>query len=111
MQRFITVIALVFALATVGGATTSHSLAYSSVPMAISSDPACSEHITPVVVSFKVCGKKSSGIVMPCGQHIGLMSEVAALPALPNGDEHDALVTWASGSDPCETLLRPPRAA
>ena len=110
MHRFLTMIALLFAFAAVGGVATSNAMAYSSVPPALSQISVCLDigH-SGVVVQFKACGKRSSGIVMPCVPQTGVLtSTVSVMPPSPDAPAYRALnpAPLLAQADPVH--LRPP---
>ena len=112
MNRLITLIALIFALAAVGGVASSNAMAFSSVYAVASVDTSCAEMAAPVaIVQFKACGKKTSGIVMPCMPQIGVLATADLIwpgPAAPH--HHRATVSpLPSLTDPVDP--RPPMAA
>ena len=112
MQRLVAVIAVVFALAAALGVATNHAMAYSSVAVAAPTDvAACSEGDTAVVVSFKSCGKKRSGIVMPCSQHAGVLPQACALAPDVAHARFALVPATPIASQPVGQRLRPPIAA
>lgn len=112
MQRLATILALLFALAAIGGTGASYAAAYATVTVETSSPAACAEGTNPVVVSFKLCGKvKSTGVITPCPQPVGVLAVVDDLrqPIAPQA--HVAIATTRSTAHPGELWLRPPKAA
>lgn len=112
MQRLFAVIAVVFTLAATLGVATNHAMAYSSTAIAAPVDDVlCGEADTAVVVSFKSCGKKRSGIVMPCSLHAGVLPPACDLaPEMAHAHYGLAPVTPVA-SRPVGQRLRPPIAA
>lgn len=114
MQRLITVIAMVFAFAAAGGMATNHALAYSSamvVAPPVAEMTACAEADPGVVVSFKTCGKKQSGIVMPCNWHAALLPQSCGLPPARAGARFEPGPLLPIAAEPIGKRLRPPIAA
>ena len=112
MRRLMSLIAVLFAFAAVGGVATTNAMAFSSVPVVQQASDTCSEAVAShSAVLFKSCGPKSSGLVMPCPPQIGVLAEVSLrLPMLPRAEQawvvaqHDG--AWAQ-----PVSLRPPIAA
>jgi hypothetical protein len=112
MRRFVTTIVLIFAFASLAGMTTGHAHRYHSAPMVVLNHVDASNQSIPVVVAVQRGDiDLGSGIVMPCGSHIGIPVTVPPLPACPEEASplpgvDDAMADW-SGTGP----LRPPKQA
>ncbi|HWU18526.1 MAG TPA: hypothetical protein VN155_12670, partial [Devosia sp.] len=112
MQRFLPVIAVLFTLASVWGGASGYAMAYSSdVPsVAIAADDFClapGEQNDPVV-SFKVCGKKQTGIVMPCNGHPGILADACVAPFDDASDEYTSQIEQFTASRLILEQLKPP---
>ncbi len=112
MQRLVALIALVFAFASLAGATTAHAHRYVSTPIVVLNHVDAENTAIPVLVSVQR-GEidLGSGIVMPCGPHHAIPVEIAGLPQVAPATSLplvlDADEPASSGID----VLRPPRAA
>lgn len=112
MRRLIQLIALLFAFAAVGGVATSNAMAFSSLRPAPVEASACSDASAAAsVVLYKACGKKGSGIVMPCAPQIGMLTEVGVLLPAPVGPSYGRTTAQAYQTQALPVSLRPPIAA
>lgn len=112
MQRFALILALLLALAAIGGTSASYASAYSSVTLQASIPAACSEATPLVAVSFKACGKmKSTGVVASCSQPPGLLVTADELQQPVVQQTYVAASAVRSTAHPGEIWLRPPKAA
>jgi hypothetical protein len=114
MQRFLPVIAVLFTLASVWGGATGYAMAYSSdvpsVAITAAADDFClapGEQSDPVV-SFKVCGKKKTGIVMPCNGHPGILADVCVEPFDDASDEQSSEAEQFTAARLILEHLKPP---
>jgi hypothetical protein len=112
MRRLMHLIAVIFAFAAVGGVANSNAMAFSTVHMLTTQVSTCSDASpAATAVMFKACGKKSSGIVMPCAPQLGMLVSVGIrLPAAsvsPFADQlHQPMLTRVE-----PVHLRPPKTA
>jgi hypothetical protein len=112
MRRFVTIIVLIFAFASLAGMTTAHAHRYHSSPMVVLNHVDANNQSIPVIVAVQR-GEidLGSGIVMPCGSHNGIPVTVMPLPICPAEARPvpgaDADMTDWLGTGP----LRPPRQA
>lgn len=112
MQRLVLLIAVVFAFASLAGATTAHAHRYVATPMVVLN------HVDAENVPIRIMVKVQrgdidlgEGIVLPCGSHQAIPALVPEMPAAPEGEErHEAgyrqLPVWLGAPE-----LRPPKAA
>ena len=112
MRRFVTLIVLVFAFASLAGMTTGHAHRYHSAPIVVLNHVDADNQSIPVVVAVQR-GEidLGSGIVMPCGWHLGVPVRVMPLPACPaetrpGPSADDDRADWSQAGP-----LRPPRHA
>ena len=112
MQRLATLIVMIFAFASLAGATTAHAHRYVSTPIVVLNHVDADNQSIPVVVAIQR-GQidLGSGIMMPCGPHQAIPVAVMQLPAgaaatgVPPGADEQA-ADWAGAG-----LVRPPRRA
>jgi len=112
MQRVVALIALIFAFASLAGATTAHAHRYVSTPIVVLNHVDENNRSIPVFVQIQR-GEidLGSGIVMPCGAHHAI---AANPPQVPEAPDCETLVTQMHAAPPfwSQTLpLRPPIAA
>ncbi|WP_152558312.1 hypothetical protein [Devosia sp. LC5] len=93
MQRFLPLIAALFTLASVWGGASGYAMAYSSDMPGVTIPAGDDFCLAPLaesdpVVSFKVCGKKKTGIVMPCNGHPGILADACVEPVDAARDDH-----------------------
>lgn len=112
MQRFVALIAVIFAFASLAGTTTAHAHRYVSTPLVVLNLVDAQNVSIPVMVSVQK-GEidLGSGIVMPCGPHHAIPLADCPAPIAPEGAApvpgHLTVASiWNS-----TLLLRPPRAA
>lgn len=114
MQRLMPLIAALFVLASVWGGANSYALAYSSsVPEISIADGDADFCLAPdaesdPVVSFKACGKKQSGIVLPCNGHPGLVAEPCDIQFDAVADDYATVTGEFSATPLIEERLKPP---
>lgn len=114
MQRLMPLIAALFVLASVWGGANSYALAYSSaVPDMSIADGGADFCLAPSadsdpVVSFKACGKKKTGIVLPCNGHPGLLAEPCDIRFDAVEDDHTTTSERFSASRLILEQLKPP---
>ncbi|SEP62661.1 hypothetical protein SAMN05428969_0197 [Devosia sp. YR412] len=112
MRRFIALITLVFAFASLAGTTMAHAHRYVSTPMVVLNHVDENNQSIPVIVGVQR-GEidLGEGIMLPCGAHHGIPVSVAQLPVCPAQPETFARVDEAArdwfGSSP----RRPPKQA
>ncbi len=112
MQRLVALIAIIFAFASLAGATTAHAHRYVSTPIVVLNMVDENNVSIPVTVSIQR-GEidLGSGIVMPCGPHQAIPVAVPGLPPAPAATklrgEMVAAIPHCEEAGP----LRPPRAA
>ena len=112
MRRLMTLIALVFAIASLAGMTTAHAHRYVSTPIVVLNHVDSANVAIPVMVHIQR-GEidLGSGIFLPCGPHNAVAALAPVLPGAPEGDAPVAalqaqLTSWAG-----DHWLRPPRTA
>src|SRR5690554_2706170 len=112
MRRLISLVVLIFAFASVAGATTAHAHRYISTPIVVLNHVDENNQSLPVIVMVQR-GEidLGSGIMLPCGAHHAIPVAVAHLPVrLPEAcmlrSVDEAAPAWNS-----KRLLRPPRPA
>ncbi len=112
MQRFIALIAIVFAFASLAGATTAHAHRYVSTPIVVLNHVDENNRSIPVVVQVQR-GEidLGSGIVMPFGSHHAIPASTPQIPIAPDKDSPTLRVEAAPPASPEDTPLRPPKAA
>ena len=115
MQRVVTIIALVFAFASLAGATMAHAHRYQSLAV---ESLVVLNHVNEQNVSIPVYVTVQrgeidlgSGIVMPCGPHHAISPTVPGLLPSADCDKPIAATTSAEPLWPMALLLRPPIAA
>lgn len=112
MRRLILSIAILFAFASLAGATTAHAHRYVATPIVVLNH-VDAENV-PIRITVKVQRGEidlGEGIVMPCGSHYAIPALPPQLPRAPEGEDvadHqcEALAVW-----PGIRVLRPPIAA
>lgn len=115
MQRFVALVGLVFAFASLFGVSLAHAHRFQSLPV----EPLIvlnhvDAHNVPIPVYVKVQKFNidlGSGLVMPCGQQVGVTPSVPALPLPPAGDRPAATADAARPDWEQAPGRRPPRAA
>jgi hypothetical protein len=112
MRRLISLVVLIFAFASVAGATTAHAHRYVSTPIVVLNHVDENNQSLPVIVVVQR-GEidLGSGIMLPCGGHHAIPVSVTQLPVrLPEAcmlhSVDEAAAEWDS-----PRLLRPPRHA
>ena len=112
MQRFVLLISLIFAIASLAGMTTAHAHRYVSTPIVVLNHVNSDNVAIPVMVQIQR-GEidLGSGIVLPCGPQHAIASLAPVLPEAPEGDAprsalRSLLIAWHG-----DQLLRPPRLA
>jgi hypothetical protein len=112
MHRLMTLIALIFAIASLAGMTTAHAHRYVSTPIVVLNHVDSDNVAIPVMVMVQR-GEidLGSGIFLPCGPHNAIATMAPVLPGAPEGEApiaalHPRLTPWLG-----EHLLRPPRTA
>lgn len=112
MQRFVALIAVIFAFASLAGMTTAHAHRYVSTPIVVLNHVDENNKSIPVVVQVQR-GEidLGSGILMPFGPHHGIVASAPQIPAAPALDRPDIAANAAPGASPPHIPLRPPRAA
>jgi len=110
MQRLVALIALVFAFASLAGATTAHAHRYVSTPIVVLNHVDAQNVAIPVMVKVQR-GEidLGSGILMPCGPHQAIPVSAPALPAPPCCGRPVAGADAAACPGHAGRLLRPPR--
>ncbi|MGV8854589.1 MAG: hypothetical protein ACOH2L_08055 [Devosia sp.] len=89
MRRLVTLIAVLFAFAAVGGVATTNAMAFSSIAPVLSQTASCSDAAPmAAAVQFKSCGKKRSGLVMPCPPQIGMLVSVQVVLPAQDGPQY-----------------------
>ncbi|WIY53241.1 hypothetical protein O9Z70_01470 [Devosia sp. YIM 151766] len=112
MQRFVALIAIIFAFASLAGTTTAHAHRYFSMPIVVLNHVDQNNVSIPVFVQVQR-GEidLGSGIVMPCGPHHAIPVRA---PQLPAGPDCDHPVTVLGAAEPLwagQIPLRPPKPA
>lgn len=112
MRRFMVLLALVFAFASLAGMTTAHAHRYVSTPIVVLNHVDEANRSIPVIVAVQR-GQidLGSGILMPCGAHHGIPVTVAPLPVRPAGTTARTIVPARMAEWSTTRLLRPPIAA
>lgn len=114
MQRLMPLIAALFVLASVWGGANSYAMAYSStVPATIIADGGEDFCLAPStdsdpVVSFKACGKKKTGIVLPCNGHPGIVAEPCDIRFDAVKEDHTAMTGRFGASRLILERFKPP---
>jgi hypothetical protein len=112
MQRFVAIIALVFAFASLAGATTAHAHRYVSTPIVVLNH--VDENNVPIPVFVQVQNGEvdlGSGIVMPCSPQYAVETALPCLPLAPEGDSAYGRLAAPPAGWPEPVPLPPPRAA
>lgn len=112
MQRFVALIAVIFAFASLAGMTTAHAHRYVSTPIVVLNHVDENNVSIPVIVQVQR-GEidLGAGIIMPCGPHHAIAATPPRIPAAPDCDL-PALTLEAAGTEWPEPIpLRPPKAA
>jgi hypothetical protein len=112
MHRFVAIIVLIFAFASLAGMTTAHAHRYISSPMVVLNHVDANNQSIPVIVAVQR-GEidLGSGIMLPCGPHNAIPVAMMQLPICP---AEASLVPSADESAPDwfgTGLLRPPKQA
>ena len=112
MHRLIAAIAILFAFASLTGATVAHAHRYVSTPIVVLNHVDAQNQPIPVYVQIQR-GQidLGAGIVMPCGGHHAIGVSLPALPPAPvrGAPEPTLATTWIPR--PGTLPLRPPIAA
>lgn len=110
MQRLVLFIAVLFAFASLAGATTAHAHRFVATPMVVLN------HVDAENVPIRIMVKVQrgdidlgEGIIMPCGSHQAIPALPPEVPAAPDGeDRHETgcgqLPVWLGAPE-----LRPPK--
>ena len=112
MQRVVALIALIFAFASLAGATTAHAHRYVATPIVVLNHVDENNVSIPVVVQVQR-GEidLGSGIVMPCGPHHAIPVSTPQMPVAPNCALPEVVVSAVDTGSPQPSFLRPPIAA
>jgi hypothetical protein len=112
MQRFVALIVVVFAFASLAGATVAHAHRYVSTPIVVLNMVDEDNRSIPVVVQVQR-GQidLGAGIVMPCGPHQGIGVSGPLVPGAPQGEQPEPLACPVLAAMPSSQLLRPPISA
>ncbi len=113
MQRFLPLITVLFTLASVWGGASGYAMAYSSDVPSVAITAADDVCFAPAaesdpVVSFKPCGKKQTGIVMPCNGHPGILADACVAPFDDASDEHTSQIEQFTAARLILEHLKPP---
>ncbi len=109
MQRVIAIIALIFAFASLAGATTAHAHRYVSTPIVVLNH--VDEQNVPIPIFVVVQRGEidlGAGIVMPCGPHHGIPVSGPTLPSAPQCAEPTASLAKPLGQHSGHPPMRPP---
>ncbi len=112
MQRFVALIAVIFAFASLAGMTTAHAHRYVSTPIVVLNHVDENNRSIPVIVQVQR-GEidLGSGIVMPFGPHQGIVANAPQIPSVPRADGPGLAANAGLASSPPNIPLRPPKAA
>jgi len=112
MQRLVLAIAILFAFATLAGATTAHAHRYVATPIVVLNH-VDAENV-PIRIMVQVQRGEidlGSGIVLPCGSHQAIPALPPVLPVAPEADVPSASLCASLSLWHTNQLLRPPIAA
>lgn len=84
MRRFVALIVLIFAFASLAGMTTAHAHRYISTPIVVLNHVDANNQSIPVIVAVQR-GEidLGSGIMLPCGPHHAIPVTITAMPSCP----------------------------
>lgn len=109
MRRFVLLLTMIFAFASLAGAATAHAHRYISTPIVVLNHVDAQNKSIPVIVAVQR-GQidLGAGILMPCGSHPGIEVTLPPLPICrPAASAHSQPVAqvphWST-----TRLLRPP---
>lgn len=110
MRRFIALIVMVFAFASVAGMATAHAHRYVSTPIVVLNHVDAANRSIPVMVEVQR-GQidLGSGIVMPCGPHHAIPVSVTTWQDRPGKVEPTACINGKLADRPGTPLRRPPK--
>ncbi|MHA6299731.1 hypothetical protein [Devosia sp. CAU 1758] len=105
-------IVLVFAFASLAGATVAHAHRYVSTPIVVLNMVDEDNRSIPVVVQIQR-GQidLGAGLVMPCGQHHGIGVNAPLIPGAPEPERPEPGACLLLATMPGSQLLRPPISA
>ncbi len=112
MQRFVALIALVFAFASLAGTTIAHAHRYVATPIVVLNHVDENNVSIPVVVQVQR-GEidLGSGIVMPCGPHHAIPVSLPLIPGAPECEQPAPQIGVVTTPWLEPIPLRPPRSA
>lgn len=112
MRRCVALIAVLFAFASVMGATVAHAHRYVSTPIVVLNHVDEDNNAIPVVVEIQR-GQidLGAGIVMPCGSHHAIGVSLPTLPLAPACARPEAGIAAFGTTWPGTLPLRPPISA
>lgn len=112
MHRFVALIAIVFAFASLAGVTTANAHRFVSTPLVVLNHVDADNRPIPVMVTVQT-GKidLGSGIVMPCGPYFAIPVDEIRLVLPPPPETPKAVIAVRDPLWPVNNILRPPRRA
>jgi len=110
MRRFVALIVMIFAFASVAGTATAHAHRYVSTPIVVLNHVDAANRSIPVMVEVQR-GQidLGSGIVMPCGPHHAIPVSIATWQDRPGKVAPAARLDSKLADRPGTPLRRPPR--
>lgn len=109
MQRFATLIVLIFAFGALVGVSTAHAHRYHSTPIVVLNLVDADNKSIPVVVKVQRGNiDLGSGITMPCGHHHAVPVSTPSLPQPPSGARPLGFVYSSLPGCPGPLPVRPP---
>lgn len=112
MQRFVALIAIIFAFASLAGTATAHAHRYVSTPIVVLNHVDANNMAIPVVVKVQRGEiELGSGIVMPCGPHHAIGVTGPSLPPAQQCAAPERGLVAAMTDRPSIRMLRPPISA
>lgn len=112
MQRFVALIAVIFAFAALAGTATAHAHRYVSTPIVVLNHVDDNNVSIPVIVQVQRGDiDLGAGIIMPCGTYQAIAATPPAIPPAPRRALPKPSCSAAGTDWPAAVPLRPPKAA
>ncbi|MBE7733402.1 hypothetical protein [Devosia faecipullorum] len=112
MQRFVAIIALIFAFAALAGTTTAHAHRYVSMPIVVLNHVDGNNVSIPVIVQVQRGDiDLGAGIIMPCGSYQAIAVTLPTIPPAPRRILPKPSCNAAATDWPAPVPQRPPKTA
>lgn len=112
MQRFVALIAVIFAFAALAGTATAHAHRYVSTPIVVLNHVDDNNVSIPVIVQVQRGDiDLGAGIIMPCGSYQAIAATPPTIPPAPPSALPRPSCSAAEADWPAPVPQRPPRSA